>query len=719
MPSKNKNKSITDDKSDNGSESDIFESDSESDTASETTKEKHFGSEQSDKSESSESNQSITFIKLKDNNKTEIRYVYHISDIHIRNTQRHNEYKEVFEKTYQKLKSQIGQNKKTSIIVLTGDIMHTKTELSPEAIYIAHHFFKELNEIATVILIPGNHDCNLSNKSRLDALTPIVEDIGKLDNLFYLKKSGFYQYYNILFGVTSVFDDNLVPASKISKEIWKNIKQKNKYKIALYHGPVHGAKTDVGYRMNNEQLIADDFEGYNYVMLGDIHKYQYMDKDQTIAYAGSLIQQSYGENLTNHGILKWDLIDSETEFFEIKNNYGYCTVKIINGKMVDTKIPRKPRIRFILEDTTQVQYQEIVNSLEKEYQIQEIVKDSNFKTRLHNGSTSSKKIKTEITAYATQESIINSYLVKKGLDKNKIQSIIELHKKIYQKILEDKKDQVADIMHNSNKNQKWKMLELKFSNTLSYGKDNIINFREYDPNKIIGIVAPNHYGKSAILDIILFCLFDRFSRGERKDILNKNEKNMYCSLLLAVGSQQYLIERIGQRNKNGMTVKIDVNFFCMEKNEKGKIIKKKLNGLNKNDTNKKITELIGDYNDYLTTCFCLQQGKSSNFIDMTQLQKKEYLNDILKLNAFEDCHNAAKDKLKKLTCQQKILEQKVGNKSLDEIKKNIKNASVEVKRLEAQKNHISDSLAEELEYIISSLSKTQLVKYHELSDYDL
>ncbi len=48
----------------------------------------------------------------------------------------------------------------------------------------------------------------------------------------------------------------------------------------MYHGPVHNAKTDVGYRMNNEQLLAEDFIGYDYVMLGDIHKYQYMNDEK-------------------------------------------------------------------------------------------------------------------------------------------------------------------------------------------------------------------------------------------------------------------------------------------------------------------------------------------------------------------------------------------------------------------------------------------------------
>ncbi|BCS83355.1 putative DNA repair protein [Cotonvirus japonicus] len=667
------------------------------------------------------SDKSITYIKLVDDNKTEVNCIYHLSDIHIRNTQRHVEYKEVFNRTYKKIKTDLESkqniNPIESLIVLTGDIVHTKTELSPEVINITYHFFKSLCEITNVILIPGNHDCNLSNKNRMDALSPIIDDIGKLPNLYYLKKSGIYQYYNIVFGVTSVFDDKLVDSSKINKEMWKKIKQKNKYKIALYHGPVHGAKTDVGYRMHNEQLLVEDFNGYDYVLLGDIHKFQYLNEQKTIAYSGSLIQQSYGESLNGHGILKWNILDGNSEHFEIRNDYGFCTVKIVDGKIIDTKIPKKPRIRFILENTNQLQYQEVVNTLEKTYLINEIVKESSFKTKYNHSSPS--KTKEKPTAYKTQETIIKSYLEKNNLDKDTIISIIDLHKKIYQKILSDKKDTVNDVMHNAVQNQKWKILELQFSNTLSYGKDNIIDFRKYDPNKIIGIFAPNHYGKSAILDIILFCLFDKCSRGERRDILNKNKNDMYCSILLSVGSQQYFIERIGTRNKNGLTVKIDVNFFSITTDKKGKTKREKLNGLDKNDTNKKISELIGDYNDYLTTCFCLQQGKSSNFIDMTQLQKKEYLNDVLKLNVFENCHNYGKDKLKQMTGQLKLLEQSIGNKSIEDFKEKINSLCSDIKNFSSQKIYIEQELMPDVDFILSNIPHKPKIHYDELSDYKL
>ena len=42
------------------------------------------------------------------------------------------------------------------------------------------------------------------------------------------------------------------------------------------------------------------------VLLGDIHKQQYLNKQKTIAYAGSLVCQNWGEHPTNHGYIKWD-----------------------------------------------------------------------------------------------------------------------------------------------------------------------------------------------------------------------------------------------------------------------------------------------------------------------------------------------------------------------------------------------------------------------------
>ena len=108
--------------------------------------------------------------------------IYHLADIHIRNLKRHKEYQVVFERTVEAVKNTIGPN---DIIFLGGDIVHAKTDMTPELIQAVQSFFKMFADIAPTILITGNHDCNLNNKSRLDALTPIVNALNH-SNLHYL-----------------------------------------------------------------------------------------------------------------------------------------------------------------------------------------------------------------------------------------------------------------------------------------------------------------------------------------------------------------------------------------------------------------------------------------------------------------------------------------------------------------------------------------------------
>ena len=48
-----------------------------------------------------------------------------------------------------------------------------------------------------LVIIPGNHDVNMNNKERLDALTPIIADLPKSNPIYYFLESGVY--YWVLF----------------------------------------------------------------------------------------------------------------------------------------------------------------------------------------------------------------------------------------------------------------------------------------------------------------------------------------------------------------------------------------------------------------------------------------------------------------------------------------------------------------------------------------
>ena len=103
----------------------------------------------------------------------------HIADTHIRNLKYHFEYKEVFKQLYKSLKEE-----KVDYIIHCGDIAHTKTQISPEFVDLCRDFFENLAAIAPTYIILGNHDGNLRNDSRQDALSPIVKAINNPNQTF-------------------------------------------------------------------------------------------------------------------------------------------------------------------------------------------------------------------------------------------------------------------------------------------------------------------------------------------------------------------------------------------------------------------------------------------------------------------------------------------------------------------------------------------------------
>lgn len=587
------------------------------------------------------------FKKIASVNDLKIEKIYHMSDIHIRDTDRHTEYIQIFNECYDVLKK--SAEICNILIVITGDIMHTKKP-SPDANVLAQSFFKNLSSIAPTIVIPGNHDCNLSNADRSDALGPVL---GLWPNLFYLKESGFYAYNNIVFGVTSVYDKNILQFnSKVINRYKKAVD--NIYTIALYHGIVNKSTDDIGYRFSSN-VSVDDFEGYDYVLLGDIHKWQYLNKTNTIAYAGSLIQQSYGESIDNHGMIEWDLVGSKSNFIPIVNSYGFYTLEIRQGKYDIVTFCPKPSIRFKLIDTTELKFQEILQSIKSMYDVQTISCET-----IKNNKNLSHNKKLEIKTGQTQSNLIYDYVASTYGNETALK-IVDLHKKIEKKIDCD----VVPTPHTQN-GTTWSLVKLQFSNMLSYGSNNVIDFTTYSKNEVIGIFANNDHGKSAILDIILYCLFEKFTRGELNQIINQDEGEMYCCLEFNMNDKTYCIERSGTKLLAGHNFVADVNFYELDKLGR----KINMNGINKKDTNNKISELIGNYRDYLTTYFYLQD-KNTNFTTMTQLQKKEYLNEIFKLNIFDQCFAFAKDKIKKISTKIKTLDQVLNFDQLDTIKKSI------------------------------------------------
>lgn len=219
--------------------------------------------------------------------------IHHVADVHIRNYKRHSEYKRVFKRLYGSIEQ---NNTENSLIVVAGDVAHSKTEMSPELVDMMSEFFTSLANMRPTIVIPGNHDTNLSNHHRLDAITPVINNLNH-GNLYYIKESGLYKVANVVFSHFSVFSDvsEYIPASEIP----------NKYKkIALYHGTVDQSVTEFGYVLTNDKVTKHTFAGFDMAILGDIHKTQ---KVSTYEVEEMVVEGE--EELEKYLNAGWDLVE--------------------------------------------------------------------------------------------------------------------------------------------------------------------------------------------------------------------------------------------------------------------------------------------------------------------------------------------------------------------------------------------------------------------------
>ena len=79
---------------------------------------------------------------------------------------------------------------------------------------------------------------------------------------------------------------------------------------------MRGSLTDVDWQLEGESDL-DLFKSYDFSLLGDIHKRQFLNKKGTVAYSGSTIQQNFGED-SEKGFLLWDIKsadDFSVEFY--------------------------------------------------------------------------------------------------------------------------------------------------------------------------------------------------------------------------------------------------------------------------------------------------------------------------------------------------------------------------------------------------------------------
>ena len=242
-----------------------------------------------------------------------IKRLIHFSDLHIRLFKDHELYRGILEQAFKEWAS-IQPDR----IVFTGDLVHSKNQMTPELVEFVAWVLSECAKITKTIVIIGNHDFLENNNTRLDALTPIIDSL-KNDNIVYLKNRGVYDDDNVNWCVYSLMEHNIPP----------DIQKSDKKNIGLFHGPIQGLYTDIGYKFE-DGFDVDKFSGCDLVLCGDIHKRQVFDipGGKKAYMVGSTIQQNFGEKIDKHGYGVYDVETDQYDFVDLPNPKPFLKFQI-------------------------------------------------------------------------------------------------------------------------------------------------------------------------------------------------------------------------------------------------------------------------------------------------------------------------------------------------------------------------------------------------------
>tara|TARA_R110000737_G_scaffold263664_3_gene271656 strand:- start:585 stop:3737 length:3153 start_codon:yes stop_codon:yes gene_type:complete len=552
----------------------------------------------------------------------------HIADTHIKNLKFHYEYREVFNKLYELLRKE-----KVDYIVHCGDIAHTKTQISPEFVEMCTNFFRSLADIAPTYIILGNHDGNLKNSSRQDALTPIAAALSH-PNLHLLKNSGETLLDDsVALNVLSVFDE----------DNWMHPSNPDKINIALYHGSISGVKTDTGFIMEHGEHPIDIFKGHDYAFLGDIHKTnQQLDDEGRIRYCGSTVQQNHGET-NDKGFLLWDIQSKENftcRHIELKNPKPFVTINLTpKGKMPrGTAVDKNSRLRLVSTNNLPLDVmRKALDVAKRRFQPESISFLNRASGQRGNVEDITMGLEVEdLRDLKIQKSLIEEYIKDYEVDKNLLKRILDLNLK-YNKLAEENEE----ISRNVN----WKLRSLEFDNLFNYGESNIIDFENLEG--IVGIFGKNYSGKSSIIDAFLYTIFNSTSKNDRKNlnVINQNRDSCFGRAKISIGHLDYTVERTSEKYtkklKGETTLEAktstEFNVSCPIEGTT-----ESLNGLTRNETDKNIRKVFGTKDDFLYSSMASQLD-SLSFIREGSTKRKEIFARFLDLQFFETKFKLAKE----------------------------------------------------------------------------
>ena len=323
-----------------------------------------------------------------------------------------------------------------------------------------------------------------------------------------------------------------------------------------------------------------------------------------------------------------DLFNQPKEF-----NYHYMSHDL------DIEQIENPYIQVVWEDTpdnfTQERIKRVRSYFEKKYGSKNVNVVTKVKTT--DDEIQSVDVSMNILDENFQKDLISKYLKLNEFSDDE-DKIMDFNSIVENKVSEDK----ADITPF----KKWYINKIEFSNFLSFGDNQVLDF-----NKVKGITAvesnpPNFGGKTILtVDLLLFLFFNTTTKTNKaEEIFNRFRDKNKVSVKgdITIDGEDYIIVREvirkPKRSGDGFTVSTKLDFF--KKLVDGTLMN--FTGEQRRETEDFIKKSIGEMNDFLMTILTTSSNLEE-LIDSKPTARGQVLSRFLGLDSLKLKEEAAKE----------------------------------------------------------------------------
>jgi len=267
-------------------------------------------------------------------------------------------------------------------------------------------------------------------------------------------------------------------------------------------------------------------------------------------------------------------------------------------KDLDFSTFENPIIQVVWEDLpenfTQDKLKSVKHYFSKKYNttnVNVLTKAKNVETE----STQSIDVSVNISDPQYQLDLITNYLKSKGYE-DKIEDVLSINKMVENKMSGDEENQAQFT--------KWYIRNIEFSNFLSYGENQRLDFDKLNGIVVVESDPPNFGGKTVLtVDLLMFLFFNETTKTTKaEEIFNRfsNKDKVHVKGEITIDGEDYVIIRNIERKlskKGEWNVKTELDFF--KKLSDGTLLN--FTGEQRRETEAFIKNSIGTKEDFLMT----------------------------------------------------------------------------------------------------------------------